>query len=88
MDEAADYLGIKPGTLRNLRTHGQGPKAKGRDRTRSGRPLVFELEEIQRYCQRRDLAERLDGVRWMELDMATLRQIAGQVELAQRGSAL
>lgn len=43
-EEAAEYLGLKPKTLLNLRLQGLGPRA-----TKLGRRVVYRLADLEEY---------------------------------------
>jgi predicted DNA-binding transcriptional regulator AlpA len=46
--EAAQYLGLAPGTLRNWRTAGRGPR-----HVRLGRRVGYRVEDLQAWTEER-----------------------------------
>lgn len=80
-NEAAEYLGISPGTLRNMRSMAFGPKSAGRDEAKLGKPLLFAQEDLDEWKRWRRLSNRLELFRWRSLGIGELTKVAEIVGL-------
>lgn len=83
--EAARYLKITAGTLRNMRSDGSGPESCGTGITR-GSPVLYREEDLDRWAEARRIAKHLSSYRWRTVPLKTLRAVDSLLaEIALRG---
>ncbi len=74
--EAAAYLGLSLGSLRNIRSSGFGPESCGAVKGAPGTPLLFAVADLDRWQDGRRLVKALERFQWRTLPFESLRQAA------------
>ncbi len=74
--EAAAYLGLSLGSLRNIRSSGLGPKSCGEVKGARGTPLLFRVSDLDLWQAGRRLIKALERFQWRTLPLDSLEQAA------------
>ncbi len=79
--DAAIYLGLSLGSLRNIRSSGLGPRSCGEVPGAHGRPLLFRVDDLDRWQVGRRLIKALERFQWRTLPLDRLQKAAAVAEI-------
>ncbi len=73
--EAAEYLNIAAGTLRNMRVDGRAPRSAGVGETQ-GNPILYRRKDLDDWLRIRKLERSLAGFCWSQVPVSELNKVA------------
>lgn len=74
---AAEHLGLTLRSFYNIRAEGRGPKQDSVATHRRGQPILFLVDELDRWQVERDLVKALRSFNWRTLPFKKLQRAAG-----------